>query len=584
MPKNSAISSAIFGIYRLLIIFSFIFTFYFAQSIIVPIIIAVLLTFLLSPLVTWLEKWLGRVISILLVVIVVFSSIGFTGYVVAKQLMVTTASSQSYYDAFQSKIQAFQLPKTEFFNQIERFVTGLIGESLPESSGSESQESLAQVKLIDLSGNITGLLEGFFGSFFKFLMMAAITLILVLFMLFHKEDIRSRIVKVIGQSRISSTTSAMNDASERVHQYLYRLFIVNLVYGICVSIGLYFIGIPNAILWGCFAGILRFIPYIGSWIGALIPIALSLIVTNTWMTPLMTVSLFIILEIITVNFVEPFYFGIGTGVSSFALILAALFWTWLWGPIGLLLSTPLTVCLVVLGTYVTNMSFFSILLSQEPALTPAEEYYHRLLSRRSSSSMDVVEAYLQKNSVLSLDDTILLPVISQTEWDFRQDLIDNEQRDNVYQGIRDIIEFVNQNDQKETKDEEKKEILGKVLCVSARTKADEIGVDILAQLLTSESFEVHKSEKQTINEITSLVDQENPDIVCIGVMAPFDVYQARTICAKIHRRKPQLPIVICLFGIASVDGQILERLISAGASKVVLSFAQAVSAIHELKS
>ena len=211
------------------------------------------------------------------------------------------------------------------------------------------------VKLIDLSSSFTNIAEWLSGSFFKVLGSTGIILLLVIFMLLNREDIRGRIIKLIGQHRISSTTSTMDDASERVYDYLFRQFIVNIGFGICVSTGLYLIGIPNAILWGCFAAILRFIPYIGSWIAAILPIALSFIITDTWSVPLLTISFFIILEIITAYVIEPFYYGVGTGVSSFALILAAIFWTWLWGPIGLLLSTPLTVCLVVLGQHMTNM-------------------------------------------------------------------------------------------------------------------------------------------------------------------------------------------------------------------------------------
>ena len=217
---------------------------------------------------------------------------------------------------------------------------------------------------------------------------------------------------------------------------------MNIGFGICVSIGFIFDRYPKCYSLGMFAAILRFVPYIGSWIAAIIPIAISFIITDTWSVPLLTISFFIILEIITAYVVEPFYYGGGTGVSSFALILAAIFWTWLWGPIGLLLSTPLTVCLVVIGQHMTNMKFLSVLLSQEQALTPAEECYHRLLSFDSSASMDLVESYLKKDSLISLYDSVLIPIITQTEIDFHLDLIDAEKRESVYQSIREIVEFL----------------------------------------------------------------------------------------------------------------------------------------------
>lgn len=584
IPKSHPISSSIFGIYRLLIIFSFIIIIYFAQTIVIPLTIAALLTFLLSPLVIKLEKLIGRIASILIVVIVVFSLIGFTGYIFAKQLILFGSNFQNYYEIIQTKLHAFQFPEGGILNKIGhalgKLKEGLLGE--PNTVDSAGKVSPINVKLIDLSSSITQFVESFFGSFFNILGMTGIVILLVIFMLLNKEDIRSRIIKLIGQSRISSTTSAMNEASERVFRYIFRLFIVNVGFGICVTIGLYWIGIPNAILWGCFAAILRFIPYIGPWIAAIIPIALSFIITNTWSVPIITISFFIILEMITAYVIEPYYYGVGTGVSSFALIVAAIVWTWLWGPIGLLLSTPLTVCLVVLGQYVTNMSFLRVLLSQEQALTPAEECYHRLLSFESSESIDVIESFLQKNSLISLCDSILIPVIAQTEKDFHLELIEIDQKEALYQGVREIVEFLSMSEQKETTSIQKQK--GNILCLSTQSTRDEIGVSILAQLLVFESFNVHLTTRLTLSEIMELVDKGNPDAICICALTPFALSKTRFFCAKLHQRKPQLPIVICLLGCSEVDSQILDLLNSAGATKVVLNLSQTVKILKEIRS
>lgn len=581
-PTNYSTNSAILGIYRLLIVFFSVFTLYYAQSIIIPITIALLLTFLLSPLVTRLEKGIGRVASIILVVIVVFSIIGYTGYVFAKQLVLFGSNFQNYYEIIQTKLQKFHFPQSGILHYvgdaIENFKERLFQE--PNTIGPNAQAS--QIKLIDLSSSITNFVESFFGSFFTILVKTGIVILLVIFMLLEREDIRGRIIKLIGQSRISSTTSAMNDASERVFRYLFRLFIVNIGFGICLTAGLYLIGIPSALLWGCFAALLRFIPYIGSWIGAIIPIALSFIVSDTWSTPLLTISFFAILEITTAYFIEPFYYGVGTGVSSFALILAAIFLTWLWGPIGFLLSTPLTVCLVVLGQYVTNMNFLSVMLSQEQALTPAEECYHRLLSFDSSKALDVIESYLQKNSLINAYDTILIPIIAQTERDFHLESIDGEQKGEVYQSIREIEEFLGINEQK--KDNAAPQPKGKIICLSTKSVRDEIGVSILAQLLLSESFDVLPTVVLNLSETFELVDKERPEAICIVVMAPFILSNTRLLCAKLHQRKPQLPIIICLFGFSELGTQLLDKLKAVGATKVVTTLSQAIDTLKELQS
>lgn len=584
IPKNNTANAAIFGIYRLLIIFFCIFALYFAQTIFIPLTLAALLTFLLSPLVTRLEKWIGRVFSILLIVIGVFLTTGIAVYVFTRQLILFGSHFQNYNENIQKKLQTFQVLQWEIFNRFKDTLVNLKEGLLGGSKTVDTQTTISpvDVKLIDLSSYLTNIAEWISGSFFNLIGATGIVLLLVIFMLLKREDIRGRIIKLIGQRRISSTTSTMDDASERIYNYLFRQLIVNIGFGICVFIGLYFIGVPNAILWGSLAGILRFIPYIGSWIAAIIPIAISFIISDSWSIPLLTISFFILLELITAYVIEPFYYGEGTGVSSFALIVAAIFWTWLWGPIGLLLSTPLTICLVVLGQHVTNMRFLSILLSKEQALTPAEECYHRLLSFDSSASMDVVESYLKKNSLISLYDSVLIPIITQTEIDFHLDLIDTEKKENVYQSMREIIDLLSISEQPETASVTEKKV--NVLCLPAQAIRDELGVNILAQLLERESFNVQQTTRLKVSEVFEEVEKINPDVVCIAVVAPFVLSHARFLCIKLHQRKPQLPIVIGLWEASEITPEILGQFSSAGATKVVSSLSQAVTTIIEMRS
>lgn len=582
IPKNTPLLSAILGIYRLLIVFFFILVVYFGQTIVIPFTVAALLTFLLAPLVVKLEKWIGRIASILVVVVIAFSFIGFSGYIFAKQLMLFGSNFQNYYEIMQSKLQDFEFSPGGIANRIAEAIDKIKIELLGTSArGNIPATAPVEVKLIDVSSHVTGFIESFFGSFFNFLGMSGIVLLLLIFMLLNREDIRGRIVKLMGQSSISSTTSAMNEASDRVFTYLFRLFIVNVIFGICVTFGLRLLGIPNAILWGSFAAIMRFVPYIGAWIAAIIPIALSFVITDTWTVPLLTILFFVTLEIITAYAVEPFYYGLGTGVSSFALIVAAILWTWFWGPIGLLLSTPLTVCLVVLGQYVPNMSFLSTLLSQEQALTPLEECYNRLLSFDLNESMDIIDSYLQKNSLVSAYDSILVPIIAQTEKDFHQESIDAKQREDVHQGIIEIVEFLGMRELKE-----KISIGGQkpnILCVPAQTTRDEIGILILAQLLNLESFNVHYTTKINMHEISELIDKEKPDALCIGIVAPFAHSKILFLCAKFHQQTPEMPIILCLLGFEEIGSQFLDKLTKAGVTKVVVTLSQAVNTLLELQ-
>ncbi len=244
-------------------------------------------------------------------------------------------------------------------------------------------------------------------------------------MLLKREDLRSRLIRLIGQGRISATTNAMDDAGARVTRYLLMQLVVNVSYGTVVGIGLYFIGVPNAVLLGVSAAVLRFIPYVGPWIGAAIPIALSLAVSPGWIMPLLTLGLFVTVELLTSNVLEPRLYGSTTGVAPIALIFAAVCWTWLWGPVGLVLATPMTVCLVVMGRRIPRLSFLSVVLSDEEALTPAEDCYYRLLTVGEQDEMELVETYLKTHSLTSLYDSMLIPVITAVEIDHRLELLDD---------------------------------------------------------------------------------------------------------------------------------------------------------------
>lgn len=584
ISTSRAETAAVFGIYRLLIVAFVLFIIYFAQAIVIPITVAALLTFLLSPLVTHLEKYLGRTISIFLAVIVVFSIIGIIGYVFAKQLILFGSNFQTYFDIIQKKISAIQFPEGGLFDRITGFIGNLKDEllgSAPKSDLSEANLSAAaEAKLFDIGTNFLGILQSFFGSFINFLTMSGIVILLVFFMLFNREDIRGRVIKLMGRGRIGSTTTLMNEAIERVYGYLSRLFIVNLAFGIIVTLGLYFIGIPNPVLWGGVAAIMRFIPYIGVWIATIIPIAFSFIITESWLTPLITITFFLITETVFAYFIEPFYYGIVTGVSSFALILAAIFWTWLWGPIGLLLSTPITVCLVVLGQHLTNWDFLRVLLSHEQALTPIEECYHRLLSNDSSEAMDLIESYLQKNSLTFVYDSILLPILSHLEIDFQRETIDEEQKDTVNQNIHEIIAFLNI-EHKEEKNSDVK--AGKVFCLPSQTVRDELGTEMLVQLLEDHSIETELGRNRHINDILETIGNMTPDLICIAVVAPGALSHTRFLCASIHRYKPNIPIVVGLWGShAPVDPAVLDKLSGTGATKIVFTLTNTIETIVEM--
>ena len=583
---------------------------YFARDLLIPLALAGLLTFLLAPLVTRLERWIGRIAAVLLVVATIFSVIGVAGWVLTRQLVDLATRLPDYKINIETKIHSFQLPSSGPFKRLSETVAelkkDLHGSDAPTVSQATGKPGSAvavpasaapaqQVQVVETStANPLQLLQVILSPLLGPLGTAGLVILLVIFMLLKREDLRSRLIRLIGQGRISATTRAMEDAGQRVSRYLLMQLLVNVTFGIAAAVGLFFIGMPNAILWGALATVLRFIPYIGPWIAAAFPIILSLAVSPTWMMPLLTLGIFVSLELICSNVVEPWLYGSSTGVSSIALIVAAVFWTWLWGPIGLLLSTPLTVCLVVIGRHVPRLAFFSILLSDEQALTPAEECYHRLLVLGLNEASEVADTYVKENSLTALYDSVLIPVITAAETDHQRAALDSEQRDSVEQGIRDIVEDFSTRPPSESQLPADQMVAEhspppvpapawRVYCLPARAERDELAGAMLAQLLQQQGFEAQNAPaKLAAGETVKLVDKADVDAVCISVVAPSTVIHARYLCAKLRAQLPNLKIVIGLWGATENIAHAAQRLRDSGANEVVTTLADAVVQLAKL--
>jgi predicted PurR-regulated permease PerM/methylmalonyl-CoA mutase cobalamin-binding subunit len=610
-PKTKSGAAALVGIWHVLLMAFVIATLYFARDLLIPLALAALLTFLLAPLVTRLERWVGRIAAVLLVVTMIFSMIGMAGWVLTRQLVDLATRLPDYKVNIETKLHSFQLPSGGAFKRLSETVEELkkdfrgadapIVSQVPGKPGTAvavpvSAAPTLPVQVVETSkANPLQLLQVIISPLLGPLGTTGLVILLVIFMLLKREDLRSRLIRLIGQGRISATTHALDDANHRVSRYLLMQFVVNVTFGIAVAIGLFFIGVPNAILLGAFATVLRFIPYIGPWIAAAFPIILSLAVSPSWMMPLLTLGLFVLLELICSNIVEPWLYGSSTGVSSIALVVAAVFWTWLWGPIGLMLATPLTVCLVVMGRHVPQLSFLSIMLSDEEALTPAEQCYHRLLTVGLNEASELVDAYVKANSLTALYDAVLIPVITAAETDHQRGSLDNEQRDFVEQDIRDIIEDLGTGrpapesrlfeDKRETEHSPPppQAPACRVCCLPARADRDEIAGTMLVHLLQQQGFQAQNAPAKLVaGELVKMVDEADVDAACISVVAPSTVIHARYLCAKLRAQLPNLKIVVGLWGATENIIQAAQRLRDSGASEVVTTLADALVQLAEL--
>jgi hypothetical protein len=401
---------------------------------------------------------------------------------------------------------------------------------------------------------------------------AGLVLILLVFMLLQREELRNRLIRLIGQGRMSTTARAMDDAGARVSKYLLMQLVVNVTYGIALAIGLYFIGVPNAILWGALAAVLRFIPYLGPWIAAAFPILLSLASSPGWVIPLMTLALFIVLELISNNVMEPWLYGSSTGVTPIALIVAALVWTWLWGPVGLVLATPLTVCLVVMGRHIPKLAFLSIVLSDDEALTPAEDCYQRLLRAGEHDEMELVDNYLKTSPMSALFDSVLMPVVASAGTDHRLGFLDAGQLDSVERALSDIVDAVSPDLPAAD------ETTFRVCCVPARAHRDQLAGEMLMRLLWQEGLSARSAAAgMPLGELVAWVRKSKAEVVCISVVAPSTIIHARYLCAKFRAITPRLKIVVGLWGRPDLTPENFVALRESGAHEIVTSLAQALT-------
>lgn len=572
---------------------------YLARQLLIPLALASLLTFLLGPLVTKLHRWLGRVGAVLFVVAMLFCATGLFGWVLTRQAVDLAAQLPNYKENISAKLRSIRLPRFESMGSISETISDLKKdltevvesgtEALPDLkieqptsaeavagavpatpvevvSGKEAQLEFVQVVLTAILGSLAS---------------AGLIVLLVIFMLLCREDLRNRILRLVGQGRISATSRAMDEAGASVAKYLLMQLVVNVTYGIPVAIGLYFIGVPNAILWGALCTVLRFIPYVGPWIGALFPILMSLTVSAGWLAPILTISLFIVLELISNNIAEPILYGSTTGVTPIALIVAALGWTWLWGPVGLILATPITVCLVVMGRHIPRLSFLSVILSDDRPLTEAEECYQWMLRRGDGEELEFVERYLKSHSEVDLYESVLLPVLSAVESDYREEMISKDELNDVQQRIGAVLEDVEVHFSAAAPAVPLDEAnIARISCVPVSSRRDELAGEMVLSLLHRRGFAAEKAPASLVSgELLGWLKNVAAEVVCLTAVSPTTFFQVRYLCLKLRSQFPSMKIVVALHQVSEdlkEDATILKE---SGADEVVTSLHEAVGKV-----
>lgn len=553
---------------------------YWAQAFLIPIALSIMLTFLLSPVSGALERMaLGRLFSVILVVVLTFSLLGGIGWIVTLEFGGLANELPKYTGNISQKIADVRgAGKGGALEKVQKTV---------EEVKSEIQKTDKTPKAKEQSRPVIVQGEGSFafwpvplavGPMVERFASIGLVILLVIFMLIQREDLRNRLIRLIGYGRLTVTTKALEEAGARISRYLLLQTIINSSFGLAVGFTLYLIGLPYAVLWGFLAALLRFIPYVGLFAAAIMPSALSLAVFEGWLWPIMVVGIFVALEL-GCNFLEPLLYGESAGVSGVGLLVAIAFWTWLWGPVGLLLATPLTVCVVVLGKYVPGMDFIGVLMRDQPAMESNLSYYQRLLAMDQAEAAEIVEEHLKAHPTEQIYDGVLIPALNYARRDRDLGRLAEDGEQFVFRATREILEDLNSlkpeslseasnSSKTATIVENAPVILPKVriLGYPARDEADELALLMFRQLLDSTSYEVEVMSNAVLtSEVAALIGEKSPTMIFIATVPPGGLAQTRYLCKRLRARFPNLKIVVGRWGVGSEDS---NTILLAGADKV----------------
>jgi predicted PurR-regulated permease PerM len=574
---------------------------YLGQDILIPLALSILLSFMLAPIVIRLRRWgLGRVPSVIAVVVLLLVALLGLGSIVASQVLHLADNLPRYEWNLRAKIRDLRIAVpsggvVERTSDMLRDLSKELQEATQPEDESKAQDQEEPAKPVPVQVQRPAppplqTLRELGGPLIKPIATAGLVLVFVIFMLLQREDLRDRLIRLVGSSDVARTTEAMNDAAKRISRYLLMQLVINVLYGIPVGVGLYFIGVPNPILWGLLATILRFIPYVGPVIAALVPIALSFAVAPGWTVPAMTVALFVTLELFSNNVLEPWLYGASTGLSPVAVLVAAVFWTTLWGPVGLLLSTPLTVCLVVLGRHVPQLTFFDVLLGDEPALDPELKFYQRLLARDPDEATELAEEYLEDEPLDKLYDAVIMPALALAEQDRLRGSLDRAAVLGMAEDTIGIIDYLMEEEERAPEDAADSDAPlpaaaaepVAVLCICARNRLDEAAAAMLTHLLTRRGIGAMTVPCQDIaGRNLARLPRQHVALICLSYVNPRATQHAHRLTRRLrHHFGDRARIMVGLWAAEPQEDR--EELLQAmSADMLATSLRQAVRQIQE---
>lgn len=532
------------------------------RDVVIPLALAMLLSFVLAPLVTRLRRLgLPRPPAVLLVVVAALGLIGGFATVLTNQAIDLAGNLPRYESNLRDKVHAIGasgglLERTADLLRRIGDEAASAGDAVPGATtaprGSPGRPLLVQME--EPGTPLASILEAA-AIVLAPLATVGLVVLFVVFLLLQREDLRDRMLRLFGTRDVHRATAAMNDAAKRLSRYLAAQLIVNLAFGLSFGAGLWLVGVPNALLWGLLGTVLRFIPYIGTIIALVFPLTLATAIAPGWSLPVLVVALFLGIELLVTYALEPWLFSASTGLSSVAVVVAAMFWTILWGPVGLLLSTPLTACLAVLGRHVPQLEFLAVLLGNEPALADDVRFYQRLLADDPEEAAELAESRLDEATLVQVYDTVMVPALVMAAADRRRGALDRAGKRSLADDVRDIARTIAALAEPDPLPEPTGPA---VLCVGLRSTLDDAAASMLAHLLRHDGRNGELVEGDRLPSL-ELDAGAVGMAVLVSVEAGSATYVRRAVRRLRARQGDDLPVVVALLG-GQETGEVAARL------------------------
>ena len=559
------------GSMTLVVVLAIVAALYLAREVLIPLTLAVLLSILLAPLVGLLRRFrLGRIPAVLLAVMVAVGLILAVGGLIGTQLAELADNVPAYAQTVETKVGTIRNYAADQIGRVAirlgygeapwvagKKPVGKTGQgaappassSLPRAPGKPGPEPLPvevhqpDPSPFDLAARYASPLLSPLGSL-------AIVFVVAIFILLQQDDLRDRLIRLLGSRDLRRTTVALDDGGRRLSRYFLTQLAINTGFGVVVGTGLALIGVPSPLLWGVLGGLLRFVPYVGSIIAALCPMALAAAVDPGWSMVLWTGGLYLVVEGVAGQLVEPLIYGNSTGLSPISVVVAAIFWSWLWGPIGLILSTPITLCLAVFGRHVDQLAFLDIMLGDRPALTPVESFYQRMLAGDQDEARDHAERLLKERTLTAYYDEVALPGLELAAIDAERGALSPEQTERIKDTINELVEDLAGHHDRDLPDTPlPARTAPPVLCIAGRGLLDEAVASMLAQLLSRHGIgaRIAPYEAATRGNI-SLLETSEVALICVSYLDISGKHaHLRYLLQRLRQRMPATPIVVGLW-------------------------------------